>query len=125
MIRLNDGRLVHEMFQAYRSDLESAALQWHRAMAGKRAGSDSLQRASEVIRTQQLLDQAHPFLPQAFLKRLQERISLRLFQAAKPGEETISPAEMSRLVGDLLAEAEWSSRQMDDALRQAREQTPP
>jgi hypothetical protein len=124
MIRLNDGRLVHEMFQAYRNDLESAALQWHRAMAGKR-GSDSLQRASEVIRTQQLLDQAHPFLPQAFLKRLQERITLRLFQAAKPGEETISPAEMSRLVGDLLAEAEWSSRQMDDALRQAREQTPP
>jgi len=118
-------RLVHEMFQAYRADLESAAMQWHRALAGKRSGSNSLQRASEVIRTQQLLEQAHPFLPSVFLKRLQERITHRQFQVPQPGEETISPAEMSRLVGDLLAEAEWSSRQMDDALRLAREQTPP
>ena len=121
MIPPNDGRLLHEMFRAYRSDLEAAALEWLRAAIAASPGAPNPTRAAATLaRCQRALDQAHPFLPRRHVKRLQSRLLARWSHLDACDGGLVMAHEVAPFVEAVLCEAEWAVRETEEALDRQR-----
>ncbi|WP_082568400.1 DUF1631 family protein [Rhizobacter sp. Root1221] len=129
-----DGKLLRQMFDACRTDLEEAAERWREetigALDAAQSSADSMVVASRLFHAQRALDRSNPFLPRRFVQLLESSMVERLGGPVTPSRRRPAPDELalvdddvvtesievSRIVARIALEAEWEIREAEDAL---------